>query len=267
MTVVAPVTVESVVHLTPGMKRITFSTEGLDPETWPDQQLKLLFPPENRPLTLPPGEGMQWYSNYQSMPPQDRPIMRSFTVRARADDRLVIDFVLHDHGGPAATWAKTAKPGDTLGRYGPAAEYAKTVNLTADWVLLAGDETALPAVGALQPLLPKHAVVLVEIANESEEQDLPNVQWLHRGSAERGTRLVEAVSTLKIPQEGTTFAWLAGETSLVRTLRRDLVARGVPKKSIDFTGYWRTSLTQDDDLTEADMAELQERLAEMEESK
>jgi NADPH-dependent ferric siderophore reductase len=181
---------------------------------------------------------MQWYTAYQAMPPEDRPIMRNFTVRDRAPNRLVIDFVLHDHDGPAATWAKTAKAGDTIARYGPAAEYARSLNLTANWVLIAGDETALPAIGALQPLLPKHAVVLVEIANGAEEQNLPNARWLHRGAANYGNRLVEAVSNLDIPQ-GEAFVWLAGEALTVRALRRNLVARGIPKKSIDFAGYWR----------------------------
>jgi NADPH-dependent ferric siderophore reductase len=266
MTVAAPITAVEVVELTPRMTRITFTGEGLPTETWPDQQLKLLFPPQNRPLKLPEGEGVAWYPAYQAMPTEDRPTMRSFTVRELTIDRLVIDFVLHDHGGPAATWARKAKPGDIIGRYGPAAEYARELDLSADWVLLAGDETALPAVGALQPLLPKHAVVLVEIANEAEEQDLPNVQWVHRGEARHGSRLREAVSGLKVPEDNT-FAWLAGEATMVRTLRRDLVAGGIPTTSIDFTGYWRTTLTQDDDLTEADMAELRERLAAMEESK
>jgi hypothetical protein len=36
----------------------------------------------------------------------------------------------------------------------------------------------------------------------------------------------------------------------------------VPKRRIEFTGYWRKSLTQDDVPTEADLAEAQERLAE-----
>lgn len=62
---------------------------------------------------------------------------------------------------------------------------------------------------------------------------------------------------------GEVFAWLAGEAGAVRDLRRHLVGdRGVPKRSIDFAGYWRLSLTQDDAPTEADMAEARERLAE-----
>ncbi|MER7156870.1 SIP domain-containing protein, partial [Streptomyces lydicus] len=57
------------------------------------------------------------------------------------------------------------------------------------------------------------------------------------------------------------FAWLAGEAGTVRTLRRHLVEeRGIDKRRIDFTGYWRARLSQDDAPTEADLAEARERV-------
>lgn len=262
MSLVELITVAAVARLTPRMTRVTFTGRGVDTiKPWPDQQLKLLFPPSDRALVLPEasaeGDGMSWYQAYMSMPAEDRPTMRSFTVRALADDHLVIDFVLHDHGGPASTWAKSAQPGDTLARYGPAEIYRQDLPLDADWLLLAGDETALPAVGSLLPL--PNATVLVEVADEAEEQDLPGVRWLHRNNSPHGYRLTEAVAALEVPP-GNAFAWLAGEAAMVRTLRRTLVAKGLPKRAINFTGYWRTHLTQDDAPTEADMADIQERL-------
>ena len=251
--------------LTPHMTRVTFTAPGLaEIGVWPDQQLKLMFPPPGRPLVLPDtseDDTMRWYQAFLAIPEADRPTMRSFTVRDRTGDTLLIDFVLHPHGGPAARWAQTARPGDELGRYGPSPEYARYLNLTAGWVLLAGDETALPAVGSLLPL--PNATVLVEVADRDEEQDLPGVTWLHRAGAPHGHMLTKAVAALDIPARDT-FAWLAGEATMVRTLRRDLVARGIPKKNIDFAGYWRKSLTQDDAPTAEDLAEAQERLAAME---
>ncbi len=259
------ITVTAVDRMTPRMTRVTFTGDGLSElGRWPDQQLKLMFPPPGRELVLPDvpeGDSMRWYQAFLAIPEHQRPTMRSFTVRELTGGTLTVDFVLHAHGGPAAQWAKHARPGDTLGRYGPSADYARELDLTADWVLLAGDETALPAVGSLLPL--PGATVLVEVADKGEEQDLPGVRWLHRDDAPHGHRLREAVAALAIPQ-GTTFAWLAGEAGMVRALRRALVARGVPKKSIDFAGYWRTTLTQDDAPTPEDLAEAQERLAEME---
>jgi hypothetical protein len=35
----------------------------------------------------------------------------------------------------------------------------------------------------------------------------------------------------------------------------------VPKRSVEFSGYWRRALTQDDAPTEEDMAEAMERVA------
>jgi NADPH-dependent ferric siderophore reductase len=249
------------------MTRVTFTGDGLSTlTTWPDQQLKLLFPPLGSPLVLPEvktDDAMAWYTAYQAIPDAERPVMRGFTVRSLSGGRLVVDFVVHDHGGPASTWARNARPGAVLGRYGPAAEYRRELALDAGWVLLAGDETALPAVGSLLPLLSSpNATVLVEIENAAEEQDLPGVRWLHRDGARHGQRLVEAVASLAVPP-GSVFAWLAGEATMVRTLRRDLLSRGVPKSSIDFAGYWRERLTQDDAPTDADMAEARERIADM----
>jgi NADPH-dependent ferric siderophore reductase len=261
---VARTTVESTERLTPHMTRITFKDKSPSAvQTWPDQQLKLLFPQENRPLVLPPakaeGDGMTWYTAYLSMPPEDRPIMRSFTVRARTTTHLTVDFVLHDHGGPAANWAKTAAPGDTIGRYGPAEIYRQELPLDTDWILLAGDETALPAISTLLPLVP-NATTLVEVADEQEEQPIPNIRWLHRNESLHGRLLVQAVKDLPLPNSPT-FAWLAGEAGMVRALRRTLIAKGIPKQAINFTGYWRSRLSQDDAPTEADMADAQERIS------
>ncbi|HEY3472592.1 MAG TPA: siderophore-interacting protein, partial [Amycolatopsis sp.] len=41
-------------RVTPRTVRVTFTGDGLDTlEPWPDQQLKLLFPPPGRPVRLP----------------------------------------------------------------------------------------------------------------------------------------------------------------------------------------------------------------------
>jgi NADPH-dependent ferric siderophore reductase len=133
-----------------------------------------------------------------------------------------------------------------------------------DWYLFAGDETALPAIGSLlESLAPSaRALVFVEVAAAGEEQPLSTpdgaeVRWLHRAA---GESVVGAVRAASFPA-GTVSAWLAGEAGAVRTLRRHLVdERGIDRREIDFTGYWRKKLTQDDAPTEEDMAEAMERL-------
>ncbi|GLY44250.1 siderophore-interacting protein [Amycolatopsis sp. NBRC 101858] len=244
---------------TPRTVRVTFTgAEGW--EAWPDQQLKLLFPPPGRPVRLPAGDDdvMRWYQAFLAIPEDERPVMRSYTVRGRDRGTIDVDFVLHAGGtdGPATAWARTAAPGDVLGRYGPDAAYRRPVP-KADAVLLAGDETALPAIATLLSEV-DNAVVFVEVPDAAEEQPLP-VHWLHRDGAAHGSRLLEAVRGASLGPGSA--AWLAGEAGMVRALRRHLVAeRGLDKGAIEFTGYWRRALTQDDAPTPEDLADAREKL-------
>jgi NADPH-dependent ferric siderophore reductase len=256
--------VTAVRRVTPRTARVTFTGDGLgELEPWPDQQLKLLFPPPGRPVRLPEPDGdvMRWYQAYLAIPPEERPVMRSYTVRSRDCDTIDVDFVLHPGpAGPATAWAFRAEPGDVLGRYGPDAAYRRPLS-TADTLLIAGDETAVPAASTILSEV-DNAVVFLEVADAAEEQPLPGeVHWLHRDGAEHGSRLLEAVREAKLP-DCSVAAWLAGEAGMVRSLRRHLVGeRGLDKSGIEFTGYWRRSLTQDDAPTPDDLADAAEKLA------
>ncbi|NKE61796.1 siderophore-interacting protein [Lentzea sp. PSKA42] len=240
------------------MTRMTFTGDGLaEIGTWPDQQLKLLFPKPgcSAHVSDSPDVGT-WYQAYMAMPESERPWMRSFTVRSLADGVLTVDFVLHGDNGPASRWALRAQPGDVIGRFGPSRDYARPLG-TADLLVFAGDETALPAIGSLLELLPssQRFLTFVEVADPLEEQDVPGVRWVHRSA---GEDLVSVVSAVEVPSS--VWVWLGGEASAVRALRRHFVGLGVPKKDIEFAGYWRRSLTQDDAPTADDLAEAQERL-------
>ncbi|NBH05706.1 siderophore-interacting protein [Amycolatopsis sp. SID8362] len=252
--------VTAVRRVTPRTARVTFTGDGLDElEPWPDQQLKLLFPPPGRPVRLPAADGdlMRWYQAYLAIPENERPLMRSYTVRGRDGDTIDVDFVLHPgEAGPATAWARSAAPGQVLGRYGPDAAYRRPVP-AADTVLLAGDETALPAIATLLSEV-DNVLAFVEVADAGEEQELPNVRWVHRDGAEHGSRLLEAVRETALPESSA--AWLGGEASTVRALRRHLVERGLAKSAIEFTGYWRRKLTQDDAPTPEDLADAREKL-------
>ncbi|MGW6445846.1 siderophore-interacting protein [Lentzea sp. NPDC055074] len=252
-------TVTSVTPLTPRMTRMTFSGPGLgEIGTWPDQQLKLLFP---RPggsahVSDAPDVGT-WYQAYLALPDAERPWMRGFTVRSLAGGVLTVDFVLHGDNGPASSWAARAQAGDVIGRFGPSPDYARPLG-TADLLVFAGDETALPAIASLLELLPpdQRRLVFVEVADPVEEQDVPGVRWVHRSA---GEDLVSVVTAAEIAPS--TWVWLGGEASAVRALRRHFVGLGVSKKDIEFAGYWRRTLTQDDAPTADDLAEAQERIA------
>ncbi|MFF3953203.1 siderophore-interacting protein [Streptomyces sp. NPDC001890] len=272
---VSYVRVVGVERITPRTARVTFTGEALAGlmEDRPDQQMKLCFPREGQGVPrLPEPEaddtyGMRWYEAYLAIPEPERPLLRSFTVRAydRGRDVMTVDFVLHGDDGPAARWGRDARPGDVLGMVGPSSLYARPLP-AADWLLLAGDESALPAIATLLESLPAGARALVraEVADATEERPLGSagdvdVHWVHR---DRGGSLVDAVRTAPLPA-GTGAAWLAGEAGAVRTLRRHLVEeRGLPRAAVQFSGYWRRSLTQDDAPTEEDLAWAKEQAEE-----
>lgn len=278
--------VEHAARITPHMARVTFGGDDLADlvgglaARGPDQQVKLYFPRPGQVaprLPDPDTDLSSWYAAYTAIPEAERPWMRSYTIRAHDPARCTVDvdFVLHDSdAGPATRWAKSARPGDVLAMYGPADEFARPVPVTcdiaeSDWFLMAGDESALPAIGTLAEALAPGppAVAYVEVGGPADEQPLDSpgeltVHWVHRRSSARaGTALVESVRGAQFPA-GRVFAWLGGEAGAVRALRRHLVdERGVDKRAIDFTGYWRFHSSQDDPPTEQDLADAQELLA------
>ncbi|MFF1922418.1 siderophore-interacting protein [Streptomyces sp. NPDC058221] len=262
-------------RISPRMLRIHFSGEALARvmEDRPDQQMKLCFPrPGQRVPRLPEPDaddtyGMRWYEAFLAIPEAERPLMRSFTVRSYdpGSGRMAVDFVLHGDGGPATRWASGAAPGDVLGMVGPSSAYARPLP-RAGHLLLAGDESALPAIGTILESLPAgaRATVCAEVADAAEEQRFATaaevtVHWVHR---DRGGSLPDAVRSAVLP-EGDAAAWLAGEAGTVRALRRHLVEeRGLPRTAVEFSGYWRRALTQDDAPTEEDLAWARERAGE-----
>ncbi|MFF2044429.1 siderophore-interacting protein [Kitasatospora sp. NPDC058170] len=274
------VQVVEVARITPRMARITFEAQALDDSVGraPDQQVKLCFPRSGQTAPVLPAataDAMGWYQAYLAVPEAERPWMRGFTIRRRRPGTLLleIDFVLHGDTGPASGWAERARPGDRLGMVGPSELYARPVSPAesaagADWMLLAGDETALPAIATLVEALPAGvgAVAFIEVADAAERQAFDTraeltVHWVYRDGAAPGGPLTAAVRAAELPG-GTPFAWLAGEAGAVRALRRHLVEeRGLARQAVEFGGYWRYRLSQDDAPTEEDLAEARERLA------
>ncbi|MGW7401232.1 siderophore-interacting protein [Streptomyces cyaneofuscatus] len=275
---VSYVRVTGVERITPRTARITFTGDALPGlmEDRPDQQMKLCLPREGRSVAeglLPEQDaedtyGMRWYEVFLAIPEARRPWLRGFTVRSydRELNAMAVDFVLHGDGGPASRCAAAARPGDVLGMVGPSSLYARPLP-EAERMLLAGDETALPAIATVLEALPgtTSALVYAEIADAGEEVELPaaaggvEVRWVHR---DRGGSLVAAVRGAGAGLDGVGAAWVAGEASAVRALRRHLVGeRGLPKGAVEFSGYWRRALTQDDAPTEEDLAWAAERAA------
>ncbi|MGY1721587.1 siderophore-interacting protein [Blastococcus sp. SYSU DS0533] len=172
--------------------------------------------------------------------------LRSYTARRQdpAAGEVDIDFVLHGDG-PAATWAAAAHPGALLGVAGA----ASLAERPARWLLLAADETALPAVSRILAAAPAGTtgVAYLEVAGPEEEQQLAapagvELRWLHRGATPpgEGTLLVDAVASLERPAGDDVFAWVGAESAAVRAIRADLRGRwGLGRAQHHAIGYWR----------------------------
>jgi NADPH-dependent ferric siderophore reductase len=178
--------------------------------------------------------------------PEHQPRLRTYTVRDWDAElrELTLDIVVHGDAGLAGPWARAAQPGDEVYVVGPGGEYVP--DPAADWHLLVGDESALPAICVTVAALPADAVgyVFLEVDGPQGEVDLTapagvTVKWLHRAGSSVGDPIVEAVSKLDFP-EGKVHAFVHGEAGFVKQLRRLLrIERGLPREQLSISGYWR----------------------------
>ncbi|MFD9281036.1 siderophore-interacting protein [Streptomyces mirabilis] len=236
-------------RLTPHMQRVVLGGEGLaefTAGTSTDHYVKLLFAPEG--VTYP--EPFDVERIREELPREQWPVTRTYTVRAWDPElrELTLDFVVHGDEGLAGPWAAHVQPGEVVRFMGPGGAYAPDAG--ADWHLLAGDESALPAISAALEALPEGAVAraFVEISGREEEQKIDSdveVVWLHRGDRPLGEALVEAVRALDFPA-GRVHAFVHGEAGFVRELRRLLrVEREIPREDLSISGYWRLGHNED----------------------
>jgi len=238
--------VRDVSRITPKMVRIVVGGEALAGfvSAAHDDHVKLFFPQpgQDRPVLPTPSPNGPVYPEGAPLP-----AARDYTPRRydAAANTLTIDFVIHGDG-PATQWAAQARPGSFLGVGGPRGSFVVPEDF--DWYLLAGDETALPAIGRRLEELPAgtRAIVIVEVENSAEEQRFDTrarleTHWLHRDGAEPGNHLLlqRAIAELSLPP-GEGYAWVAAEASVAKALRRHLVdVRGLRKDRVKAAAYWK----------------------------
>jgi len=160
---------------------------------------------------------------------------RSFDNAAR---ELVIEFALHGDG-PVAEWAGRAAPGDSLAIGGP--KGSLIVPLDYDWHLLAGDETAYPAVARRLEELPAgaRALVVLKAADAADRRAFASAADVALTWVATDDELLAAVRALALPA-GDGYAWCAGEAACMAALRRELVeVKGHPAEAIRAAAYWK----------------------------
>lgn len=223
-----------------------FASDGFDDE------LKIFYPdPETGVLALP-----EQRDRFIDWPRDPRAESRTYTVRDFDAEAgvLVLDFARHARG-VATDWAETAVAGSEIHIAGPKMAWLHPEG--ADWLLIGGDDTAIPALARWLETMPRDAtgVALLEIddaASEFEIDHPPGVElrWLHRGGvpAARSAALIDAV--LAEPwRDGEPFCWFAGETGVLRPIRSYLrKERELPRERVEVTGYWRAPVGDDLDV-------------------
>jgi NADPH-dependent ferric siderophore reductase len=161
-----------------------------------------------------------------------------------AAGELDIDFVLHGDEGIASGWAARAAAGDLVGMIGPGGSERED----AQWYLLAGDETAIPAIARILEGMPREAsgVALIEVADAREIQPLVapeglEIRWLFREHRHAGESdlLAEATIAIAPPSDSDIRCWLGAEAEIARRVRhhwREVLQ--LPRTAVSSVAYW-----------------------------
>ena len=274
----ARATVTGVERVSPSFVRVTLGGPEIadlgTPGRMLDQRIKLIFPSPGAPLPSLAGTA-DWYQEWLALPEETRGSMRTYSIRDLTVDAaattLTVDFVLHldpTSTGPASLWASAATPGDEILVLGPRRERFDGGGIEylpgdAGSILLAGDETAAPAIARILEDSPAttRGAAFIEVPEAGDILPIAApagvaITWLPRGGKAHGEALIPAVlehlgsqpvdsAPEALPEgellwetptfsglgeetsEGSNHAdryfWIAGESGVVTTLRRHLV--------------------------------------------
>jgi NADPH-dependent ferric siderophore reductase len=162
--------------------------------------------------------------------------VRYYTIR-RIDAEegwMDIDFVLHDAVGPACTFARQACIGDMCGISGPCGLSVRP----ADTYLLAGDETALPAIARiLEGCSPEQrGCVLIKANHPDAFYDLTiperfDVRWFYEEKSDCKKYKASIIAEVEkiIAHESGYFIWFSGEYSIYMDTAR--ILKKIEKKN------------------------------------
>ena len=267
-------TVSRVVDVTPGLRRITLTGAQLGAFTTADgiavpplrnhgfdDHVKIIVPELGESTIRPPRqvEGHLDWSNTSTG--------KDYTPRRwdPACGELDLEFVRHGTGA-ASRWVERVTEGDDAFIAGPKASALLPQGI--DWLLVGGDETAVPAIGRLIDDLPPdtRAQVFIETADAAHEVPLPGLTsrpgieltWLHRDGAEPGTSdVLERAIRAAQWWPGTPYAWVAGEALTLKPIRAHLkYDRQVPLDCLEVVGYWRRTEVRRDEVSGAEVVEV-----------
>ena len=231
------ITISKSQRITPSVQRIWFTGDDLStfPSVSPGAYIKLMFDLQGNPAT--PASDLQHVA------------MRTYTVTSFDSNKqeLSIDMVIHaDNGitGPASAWATIAKPGDSIMIAGPG--QSKPLSREYDWVLFAGDMTALPSIRNYLSSLPSNAkgFAVIAVADETdivvcEKPVGVEIIWATEASLPAALDSLQWLS-------GTPAVWVACEFSDMRAIRKWLKdEKLVPHHQVYISSYWKKGRSED----------------------
>lgn len=231
-------------NICPHMRRVTVACDDAKHFAHGGLHFRLLIPPKGRAPVWPKlrTDGrIEWAKD------EDALTVRIYTFRSIDLERgeIDIDFVLHEgENMPGAEWAVNAKPGDIAGALGPGGGGVPDATV----MILAGDETALPAISRIAAEVPvgTRLRIFLEVDGPSEELPLPSagtvdLTWMHRNGAPAGTMgLVEnAIKSALEEADTDTFVWAGCERSEAKRIRDFLkTERGHDRHKMSIGAYW-----------------------------
>ncbi|WP_422072595.1 siderophore-interacting protein [Tranquillimonas rosea] len=200
--------------------------------------IRLLLPPEGRDPVWPMigAEGRTvWPSGADALHTP------AYTIRAIDPDAGWMDVDVYLHGnGPTCAWAEAATHGARVGLAGPGGGWLPE----AAHLVLAGDETALPAIARILETAPPHVTGLAAIEVEDDDDVLTltapvgmRVRWLRRSAGDPG--LEELLRSADLGVAGERHVWVAAEKRRVQAMRRFVrTEAGVDRSECYVAAYW-----------------------------
>ncbi|MGC0271742.1 siderophore-interacting protein [Pseudactinotalea sp. Z1739] len=247
--------VTNVRTLGPNFRRVTFTGAQMG---WfgtygQDQRIKILFPLADGHLTDVGADDAgiamagTWYERWREAPQERRCPLRTYTIRAVRPDvaEIDVDMVIHGDAGPASRWLQQAARGDRVVVVGPDAR-SRQYATGADWapgtateLLLAGDETAAPAICSILEDLgaDKRARAFIEVPGQGDFLDVDHgdhaqITWLGRDGAGHGEHLIPAVRS-----------WVAAHAAVVDDARA-VVGQALEDVDVDTELLWDSPVLQ-----------------------
>ncbi len=206
----------------------------------PASSMRLLIPDPGEELAIP-----VWNGNEFLKADDSRPTIRTLTPLRFDVDELELSGAIVLHGSsPLSDWAREVKVGDRVAIAGTGRGFAVPDGITN--FLLAGDESAIPAIGILLSALPQSAAVrvILEINDSQAKVELPehpgaDITWHVRSvGAAHGSAMHAAI--VENPPDRDHHVWAAGEASAVHRLRSYLFDDlGLGRSNATVRGYWK----------------------------